>query len=725
MDIWLIIVLFILIIVVATTMRAQLIGLFTQFYSSIVEPTIWQGSNEQKMEYFPTNDVLKKRLVVNKLKVYSVSIFRPKIRNKRFAEYIKGLFNIIDTFTKIYLPEDGWILRIYTDQSLLSSNYKYDDDSDVNSWNGKTENYAWVDGISKIQERKNVQLVKYDFESFKDPTDSEYHIGYFGTVVRFMSMFDTDVELSVFRDINKIPTTYDKNIIDQWIQSGSLFHFYINSTYQPMHFIYYKQKLTTYIKYRDSINTLSAGLLAGFWSVRHISDNVLFDNIIENVKCECTTDESFMQKCFKIIGMRGYAGKKLQYGIDEIVLNNSIYNYAKSKTVVNDNIYTINYLLECIKENKRIGLYKKIICIMLMKGYSVSIATEYLVYNYLNGVSQINYNSKGSIVNGFTIASMILDVLKTNHDYYDMNKIQEHSINIDKLMLWELLGAEAPKKNNIVLEIPITNTYLLGLPADQLLNYVNNMDKFYIDDESDNLDINPQRELIIDIITQLKRGERMQDISIVGDIEDINIKNFTRLIEITNNEINDSRVIFEIPTDSNYYKSSPSDQLKRYIKWSSMYITNPDYNTASDNKLIRLMFNWFNKLSKNVSIEPFPVDPNSIYDQQLKSFTVKLIEIINSPVRKYISLDIIDNPSFDTILAQINRYLANVFIKYIYERTNVENVNTDDSILSGIRYYISRGKYSEIYKYPFVEASDPNIKLFIASVIKFAKNQIE
>ncbi len=263
------------------------------------------------------------------------------------------LLNYVKNFSKIYKFKEGWILRVYIDDSLYSKDYIYDDKTgplneikkntfshnsegkqDL-SWYGIYENEKWIQLIEILKKTKNVQIAKFNFEKFKDLEHAEYHMGYFSSIARFLSIFDPDVEISVFRDVNKSITQKDKDSIDVFNKSDYLAHAYISNSYFPNHFRFmYDHK--TYDK--DTPGTL----LAGLWSCKHIDENSsrLWDIIVRNLECESSSLKYKVEYCYEWVKPRTQSEdiiytkqfrKRFSYGLDEIILNIPIYNYIKNK----------------------------------------------------------------------------------------------------------------------------------------------------------------------------------------------------------------------------------------------------------------------------------------------------------------------------------------------------------------------------------------------------------
>src|SRR3989344_4567703 len=78
------------------------------------------------LKYRKTNSRLKVDLKIKgrKLKVLSLSFFRPKIRKPIYHKYIYGLTNQVEQFNELFRKNDPtWIIRIYVDKSPFTMRY--------------------------------------------------------------------------------------------------------------------------------------------------------------------------------------------------------------------------------------------------------------------------------------------------------------------------------------------------------------------------------------------------------------------------------------------------------------------------------------------------------------------------------------------------------------------------------------------------------------------------
>ncbi len=169
------------------------------------------------LDYKPSNSYFKEKYMIDKLKVISLTLFRPKAnRNQRAIDYFSGALAYAQNANKVF---KGYIVRIYIDYSILSTKYS------------ETEK-IWKPLLNQLQKHDNVQIVKYYCPLFS-VTEEGFHYMYISSMLRILSLFDPDVGISVFRDIDSIPFPEDYRIIQLFESSKYSIHKYKKALYRP------------------------------------------------------------------------------------------------------------------------------------------------------------------------------------------------------------------------------------------------------------------------------------------------------------------------------------------------------------------------------------------------------------------------------------------------------------------------------------------------------------
>lgn len=297
-----------------------------------------QNTESYEFEHTPSNEEMKKRTGTEKLKVCSVSLFRPKVRNRRYQQYYDGLVKYSVEFPKIFKINDGYILRLYIDASLKSDDYTYDDTNPqmIKRWDGKLESEKWKELLDNLTKNASIQIVEYNFPKLKleDNPKSDYHKGYIGTISRFFSFVDPDVEFTFVRDIDSNVIEADLNSIEEFRSSPYGMHIYLFG-YEPKHVLNARKNNKNYFKgviieddsdnqnfiIGEGGNEWNISVAAGLFAVKYMDHEEfkkLWLEIEKTIQCEMNP------KCYD-------SPTNLKYGIDEIVLNGPILEYFYKK----------------------------------------------------------------------------------------------------------------------------------------------------------------------------------------------------------------------------------------------------------------------------------------------------------------------------------------------------------------------------------------------------------
>ncbi len=200
---------------------------FSSFTHDAWPKELWNEDLQCYLHSWPTNEALRLQKDGAFLKVISVCLFRPplKLRNKgqggtfggnhQVLIYVNGLKRLIEHVHAVF-PD--WILRIYYDASLFVP--------------GESETELCSSALEQIKTDKSVQLVQYYFPKFAENGDNYHHQSLFGTLVRFLAVFDPAITASFMRDIDMGLSIYDKKKIDMWLTTTNKdFWFYHNENH--------------------------------------------------------------------------------------------------------------------------------------------------------------------------------------------------------------------------------------------------------------------------------------------------------------------------------------------------------------------------------------------------------------------------------------------------------------------------------------------------------------
>lgn len=148
---------------------------------------------------------------------------------------------------KYILNNSEWHVRLYIDDSLTSPKNK--------------EKSVWIDVLELFTKYKRLQVVHVTFQQYYDKTNS-CHKGLLATLFRYLVLFEDNVNVCIFRDIDNIWTEQDFYFTNQWINSGCDGVMYLDNNYRKQEIT----KLTQYDVLRTGEHFLS--VFAGIWGYR-------------------------------------------------------------------------------------------------------------------------------------------------------------------------------------------------------------------------------------------------------------------------------------------------------------------------------------------------------------------------------------------------------------------------------------------------------------------------
>lgn len=198
----------------------------------------------------------------NNDKLISVCIFRMHSDEYKSSKlYIDGLNHIINNIQN----KIDWNLRIYYDRSIINKE-KINDQQ-------KKDMQGYITTFKRALQTKKCELYKYSFPDFI--VDKIYHQGLFGTLTRFMPLFDFDFEKSKTVYVSDVDSFfYDKfgKIMEQFTES-------------PQYDLLYSAALCYNLSYYVSFNRLKIFYpVAGCFIMKKKMDHKLFIQFLLDIK---------------------------------------------------------------------------------------------------------------------------------------------------------------------------------------------------------------------------------------------------------------------------------------------------------------------------------------------------------------------------------------------------------------------------------------------------------
>lgn len=249
-----------------------------------------------------------------KYNIISVCVFRLKKSYHSLKAYYYGLKFMAIHFHQ-YFP--NFYLRVYFDHSI---------DTRENEKNRD----MWIPLLEELKKNSKVQLIKYYHPGFITK-DGNYHIGLFGTLVRFIPLFNyinDNVTNVIVSDIDignaKIALHHMQFSYIKFINSASQFHFATNYCYlvNPR-FLQVEQNIDKQHKSTIKYRILAGSIYSKIKFPKKILDNFLF----------CTKNLK-EKKCLYLNKFAEYQGDIFAYGVDEFFINIPLLKYIEKNKIM-------------------------------------------------------------------------------------------------------------------------------------------------------------------------------------------------------------------------------------------------------------------------------------------------------------------------------------------------------------------------------------------------------
>ena len=243
----------------------------------------------------------------------------------KYAEYIDiSVMSIINN-------SKDWYIRIYIDESILT-----DLNPDSVIWRQKLDMF-------KLQPRVQIVCIKMPRYFIEE---THCHEGLLAVMFRYLTIFDPNVSICLFRDIDNVWTDQHHYFVEKWLERGDDVCVFLNQNYKRQQAI----GLTpTDIILEDKYYTT---VLSGLWNIRKPFDYVFPKTIWQKIYIYI---EDYTKFAFdpQYIGYK-YYGIRFSYGFDELALSRILIpiliNTGSSFYAIPIKIYDVDYffLISCL-----------------------------------------------------------------------------------------------------------------------------------------------------------------------------------------------------------------------------------------------------------------------------------------------------------------------------------------------------------------------------------------
>lgn len=237
-------------------------------------------------------------------RLYSFSAFHLYEPNIGFASnvvrhgYQKYAEYLYLTVTSLIDNTPDWINRIYIDESLL------------NPMN--PDSHIWKTKLNLLMQYPQVQIICVKFPRYYI---KEYncHKELLAVMFRYLALFDKNVSVILFRDIDNIYTDQHHHFTNKWLELGTDICFYMNDRYKrqlicdltPNGLVFDKNKFYTII-------------LSGIWNIKKPMNFVFSYSVWQKLFAYIEEATNFAYDD-KYIGYKHHKSRFI-YGFDELTL---------------------------------------------------------------------------------------------------------------------------------------------------------------------------------------------------------------------------------------------------------------------------------------------------------------------------------------------------------------------------------------------------------------------
>jgi hypothetical protein len=242
---------------------------------------------------FPIDYSIKKNII-------SCSFFKLSTTPyKDFNRYINGLEELYNDVNTKY-KDEKFTIRLFIDNTIYDDKKLFD----------------------RIQKMNKIELILYSCSDYLLEPEKKYHIGLFGTFVRFFPMFDfpnNDADIVIISDIDDT-RQLDENFKKlNWLKKKENFDkIYIFKSGDISSSILFNVEIMN----KNIINPYA--IAPNFISLKKCNHLVIY-NFLSDMK---NSDKIFSLYIYKLkLKSNLYTDKKFLYGFDEYFLNVSLMNY--------------------------------------------------------------------------------------------------------------------------------------------------------------------------------------------------------------------------------------------------------------------------------------------------------------------------------------------------------------------------------------------------------------
>jgi hypothetical protein len=233
-------------------------------------------------------------------KMYAMSIFQFYTDQTQFVtyNYQKYAAYLELSVRGIIENTSDWYIRIYMDESLLNPK--------------NPDSILWKQKLEILMRQSRIQIICVKFPKYY-LIETYNHQGLLAVMFRYLSLFDPNTSIILFRDVDNIWTEQHQYFVDKWLDRGDDICLFLNNDY--------KRQQVCDLTPDDLIldDTYYITLFGGLWNIRKPLNTSFSISIWQKMFSYIESYTSFAfkpeYKTYKFYGTR------FAYGFDELALS--------------------------------------------------------------------------------------------------------------------------------------------------------------------------------------------------------------------------------------------------------------------------------------------------------------------------------------------------------------------------------------------------------------------
>jgi hypothetical protein len=238
-------------------------------------------------------------------KIYCMSVFQyydtAMQKYSQSGDYHKYCDYLYLSIKGIRKTTPDWYVRLYIDSSLL---HEDNPDKDI-----------WLSKLKLILKIPNIQIIAVKFPRYYI---NGHHKDLLPVMFRYLALFDENLSVILFRDVDNIYTSQHQYFVDKWLEQGDKdICVYMNNKYtrQQISDLVPESGNSTVVLEDKHYNIIFGGL----WNIKKAHGFSFSKTLWQKLFAYCESYTSFTSD-YKYIDSDKY-GIKFMYGFDELALS--------------------------------------------------------------------------------------------------------------------------------------------------------------------------------------------------------------------------------------------------------------------------------------------------------------------------------------------------------------------------------------------------------------------